>query len=63
MTMVMKDRGWWKPLALRRIKRACEPPIDGVVGLGDPVGEPILDGGLDRGPVAADRAGQFHERW
>ena len=34
----------------------------GVVRLGDPVGEAPLDGRFDRGPVAADGAGQFHER-
>ena len=34
----------------------------GVVGLGDPVGELPFDGRFDRGPVAADGAGQLDER-
>ena len=56
--MVMKAWGLWKPLALRRIR-----PMTELLASAIPLVNPVLDGGLDRGPVVADGAGEFHERW
>jgi hypothetical protein len=55
--------GLWKPLALRRIR-----PITELLASAIPLVNPKLAcepsiGGLDRGPVVADRAGEFHEGW
>ena len=58
------DHGYERVGVLESSGSGTQPTDRRVVGLGDPVGQlPLdIDGGLDRGPVVADGAGELDER-